>query len=107
MYVGSAVDLGRRLTSYYSYACLTRGAKTSIIYSSLLRNGYSNFSLVILEYCPREDVCSREQAYLDALSPDYNICKIAGSTVGRKASGETKSKMSFAAPPPLTNYSYS
>lgn len=91
--MGSAVDLGRRLRSYYSYSVLRR-LHRSIIYQALLRHGYSPFSLLILEYCSSEDVRSREQYYLDSLAPEYNICKIAGVTTGRQASIETRQKMS-------------
>ena len=51
----------------------------SIIYRALLKNGYSNFSLEILEYCSPENVILREQYYMDLLKPDYNILKTAGS----------------------------
>jgi group I intron endonuclease len=37
----------------------------------------------------------REQYYLDLLKPEYNICKIAGSTLGFKHSELTKAKMSI------------
>ena len=56
------------------------------IYRGLLKYGYSNFSLEILEYCNPSEVFSREQYYLDLLNPDYNILKIAGSHLGFKHS---------------------
>jgi group I intron endonuclease len=44
---------------------------------ALLKNGFSNFRLEILEYCSCEDVLKREQYYLDLYKPHYNIATIA------------------------------
>jgi len=63
---------------------------TSIIYNSLLKYGYSSFSLDILEYCEPSVVIAREQYYIDNLKPVYNIFNKAGSRLGTKQSEETK-----------------
>jgi group I intron endonuclease len=55
--------------------------------------GYSNFSLEILENCEPENAIKREQYFLDLLNPEYNILKTAGSSLGRKHSVEAKAKM--------------
>jgi hypothetical protein len=68
-----------------------------MIFRSLLKNGYSNFSLNILEYCSPEKAIEREQYYLDFLKPEYNILKKAGSSLGRKHSDEAKEKMKLKA----------
>jgi NUMOD1 domain len=60
---------------------------------ALLKYGFSNFSLEILEYCNSEDTLKREQYYLDFLKPEYNIVGIAGSTLGYKHSEESLKKM--------------
>jgi hypothetical protein len=60
----------------------------------LLKNGYSNFKLEILEYCKKEDLLIREQYYIDRLKPDYNILKKADSSLGFKHSEEAKIIMS-------------
>jgi group I intron endonuclease len=62
----------------------------------LLKNGYSNFSLEILEYCEPSEAVVREQYYLDLLHPQYNILKFSGSLRGFKHSEETKAKLSAA-----------
>jgi group I intron endonuclease len=36
----------------------------------------------ILEFCDRSDAISREQYYIDLCKPEYNILKIAGSSLG-------------------------
>jgi group I intron endonuclease len=61
----------------------------------LLKYGYSNFSLYILEYCESDVLIKREQYYIDKLKPHYNICKTAGSTFGKKHSMQTRNKLSM------------
>ena len=67
-----------------------------IISRALIKYGYSNFSLTILEYCDKSELLKREQYYLDKLGPKYNILKIAGSSLGYTLSEETKAKISKA-----------
>lgn len=74
-YIGSSVNLGNRFSSYFTYNWIASQAKYSIICKSLLKYGYSEFSLEILEYCNQEDTIEREQFYLDSLNPEYNILK--------------------------------
>lgn len=93
-YIGSAQDLTRRFMQYYSDKYLT---KTSLlIHKALLKNTHDKFSLYILEYCNIKDLIEREQYYIDLLTPQYNILKIAGSTLGFKHTEETLVKMSEA-----------
>lgn len=87
-YIGSSVDLGRRFTSYYSFKHIDRW-KTHIICKALIKYGYSNFQLAILEYCAPEKCIEREQCYFDKLNPEYNILKTAGWSLGFKHSEET------------------
>jgi group I intron endonuclease len=78
------------------------------INKALLKYDYSGFQLEILEYCEPSDVILREQHYIDLLAPEYNILKIAGSSLGFKHSDVAKAKISLAksgekhhfAPPP-------
>ena len=97
-YVGSAVDLTKRLRQYYSPGFLKKELNngTSIIYRALLKYGYSNFSLVILEYCDILGVIEREQYYIDSLNPTYNICKLAKSSQGRVTTDLTWIKLEAA-----------
>jgi len=103
-YVGSAIDLSKRLSNYYSIGYLTRYSN-SIICNALYHHGYSKFSLTILEYIDisnlskleaKKLILEREQFYIDTLKPDYNILKIAGNLLGFKHSKEALSKMSLA-----------
>jgi group I intron endonuclease len=73
-YVGSSIDLAGRLSIYYSLSSLKREGKGSIIIRrALLKYGYYNFSLEILEYCEIDVLIAREQYYIDLLKPEYNI----------------------------------
>ncbi len=95
-YIGSSTNLGKRMSGYFSILNLKAEVKRSrsIIYRSLIKYGYSNFSLEILEYCEPSIVVLREQHFLDLLKPAYNILKFAGSSLGFKHSLETKAKIS-------------
>ncbi len=74
-YVGSSVDLSKRLYRYYSLAHIIAQSEFSLICKALVKYGYSTFSFEILEFCDRKDVLVREQYYIDLLEPEYNILK--------------------------------
>lgn len=90
-YIGSSTNITKRLRKYYCINYLNNKIikDNSRIYRALLKHGYSNFNLEILEYCDKKDLINREQYYLDLLKPEYNICKIAGSMLGFKHSAKT------------------
>lgn len=109
-YIGSSANLTVRLYKYFSVTHLIK-YKTPI-HNALLKYGFKNFSLEILEYCEHGiDLVKREQYYFDLLKPEYNILKIAGSPLGfkhsektleffrndRKVSEETRTNLSLAA----------
>ena len=91
-YIGSSINLSGRFSQYYNIDYLANKHGKSHIRRSLLYNGYSLFSLEVLEYCAPEKVIEREQYYLDLLKPEYNILKTAGSLLGYKhpEGGKTK-----------------
>jgi len=95
-YIGSSSNLGERFYRYFNinYLIKTLVRTKSSIYSSLLKNGYSNFKLEILEYCEKTDLLSREQYYIDKTNPAYNILLTAYSSLGFKHTEDTKNKMS-------------
>jgi group I intron endonuclease len=64
---------------------------------ALLKYGYSNFSLTILEYCEPSKCLEREGYYFKLLNTEYNIAKEPGAPFsGRTHSEETKQKISDA-----------
>jgi NADH-ubiquinone oxidoreductase chain 4 len=84
-YVGSSINLRRRLLGYFNVAYLRYSlTRQSKIYTSLLKYGYNSYSLYILEYCASDKVIEREQYYLDTLKPELNILPRAGSLYGYK-----------------------
>lgn len=96
IYVGQSVDLRKRFLNYFNLSYITRRNEL-IISRALLKYGYSNFSVTILEYCDISDLDVKEQHYFDTLNPQYNIQKIAGgSSKGLILSEETKNKISKA-----------
>jgi acetoacetate decarboxylase len=46
-----------------------------------------------LEYCDLENLINREQYYLDLLQPEYNVLKVAGSSLGFKHREESLAKV--------------
>lgn len=93
MYVGSSIDLHRRISSY-----MNEGKSHGIIGQALLKYGLVGFILVIF-LVPEATgplVLSLEQSVLDSCVCAYNISPTAGSPAGVKRSEETKSKMSAA-----------
>lgn len=93
IYVGQSIDLAKRFIKYFNLSYL-KNRETLVISRALIKYGYSNFSLEILEYCDIANLTEREQYYLDKLNPRYNTLKIAGSSSGHKLSEETKAKIS-------------
>jgi group I intron endonuclease len=85
--VGSGKDLAKRLAIYYKKSELIKYPRH--IHRALLKYGYANFRLEILEYC-NNDLIKKEQYYIDLLKPDYNILKKAYSLAGFKHSKESK-----------------
>ena len=85
-YIGSSVNLNRRIKCYLDPNYIKTYKHKSIVYSAILKYGLSAFRLEILEHCSKEEILKREQFYLDTLKPDYNILKLAGSSLGFKHS---------------------
>jgi group I intron endonuclease len=94
IYVGQSVDLSKRFRKYFSLSYI-ESRNELIISRALIKYGYSNFSLAILEYCNESELDIKEQYYFDTLNPQYNIQKISGgSSKGIILSKETKAKIS-------------
>lgn len=94
-YVGSSVNLSRRLKDYFNKSYLESELKknNSLIYKALLKYGYANFKLDILELCDSKFIIEKEQFYLDNLKLKYNTLKVARSLLGFKHSKISKEKM--------------
>lgn len=96
-YVGSSTNLSRRFGEYFNYNYISSPTRNkSIIYSSIISNGYFNFSIIILEYCEIKDTLNKEQFYIDVIGPTMNILQIAGNSLGYNHTEEAKAKISEA-----------
>ena len=95
IYIGQSKDLSKRFIKYFNLSYL-RDRNSLIISRALIKYGYSNFSLEILEYCDEAELLIREQYYFDKLNPKYNILKVAGSSLNYNHTKETKAKISEA-----------
>jgi excinuclease UvrABC nuclease subunit len=94
IYIGQSINISNRFKNYLNLSYLK--SKDSLIISrALIKYGYSNFSLTILEYCDKIDLRVREQYYFDKLNPKYNILKIARSSLNNKHSENIKLKMNI------------
>lgn len=93
IYIGQSVNISKRFRNYFNLSYIK--SKSSFIISiALIKYGYSNFSVTILEYCDKSDLIIREQYYFNKLNPQFNILKIVGSYQDFKHSEETKTKIS-------------
>lgn len=77
-YIGSSVDLRRRLLEYYNVNRLLN-EKSMPIYLALLKYGYHNFSLTILDLCDKDSLMNKEKYFFEVYSPEYNILNTPGS----------------------------
>lgn len=92
-YVGQSIYLSNRFKHYFNISYL-KSKDGFRISRAILKYGYSNFSITILEYCNKSDLLERELYYFYKLEPQYNVLKIAGSSLGFNHSEETKAKIS-------------
>lgn len=64
-YIGSSINLYRRFKSYFSLAHIASPRRSnSIINKALIKYGYSNFQLEIIEYCDSNACIKLEQHYM-------------------------------------------
>jgi group I intron endonuclease len=58
--------------------------------------GESAFAFEVLEECAPEQCIAKEQERIDAMDPEYNLCREAGSTMGRKCTETCREKHRIA-----------
>ena len=92
-YVGRSIDLGRRF-SYYFNQLIIKNAGYSLICRALVKYGYENFKLEILEFCTVDEIVQREQFWIDELKPTYNLVTVVDGKYTYRHTEESKEKMS-------------
>lgn len=98
-YIGSSVNLKRRMLEYFNINRLLR-MPSMTINNALLKYGYSNFSLSILAFCEIGDILIKEKYYFELLKPEYNVLREPGSPSrgkGWKHSTETIERIKLGA----------
>lgn len=83
IYIGSAVDMKRRAKEHLLK--LKQGTHVNrILQNHVNKYGIEDLDFSVVEDCSKEELVSKEQYWIDKLNPKFNICKIAGSTLGIK-----------------------
>jgi len=93
MYVGSARNFNHR---WYRHKRDLENKSHHNIHLQRVSDKYGQSNLIykILLVCSASHLIFYEQRAIDTLSPELNICKVAGNTFGVKPSEETLRKMS-------------
>ena len=111
-YIGSSLNLKRRLKEYLNPLYITRNLKkgNSAILKALLKYGPLKFNFKVLETVEarkrldlsiskseiKKIIVTKEQYYMDLIKPEYNLNPKAGSNFGRIFSEEIRKKMSLS-----------
>jgi len=99
LYIGSAIDIAQRFRTHKSCLKKNKHGNPKLQYS-WNKYGEENFNFQSEEIIEdKKDLISIEQQWLDILWNEinlFNICPIAGSSLGRKPYEETKKKTSLA-----------
>ena len=85
IYVGSAVNIKSRWSSHKA-ALKKQTHHGSYLQRAWNKYGAECFEFSVIELCEKEKLIEREQYYIDTLHPEYNMAKIAGSSLGIKRS---------------------
>jgi group I intron endonuclease len=95
-YVGSAVNFYKR-KSLHLRQLKKENHHSDYLQRAWTKYGEDNFEFIILEKVDKkEDLLIREQWWIDNSNSEYNVCKVAGSSLGVKRSDETKEKCRLA-----------
>jgi len=107
-YVGSSINLNRRLKEYLNILYITRNLEkgNSAILNAILKYGSVKFGIRILEIIEfdskhsksekKSTILNKEQYFINLIKPEYNINLTAGSNLGRIFSTKIRNKMSLA-----------
>lgn len=102
-YVGQTADFHKRWAQHYSALCLNRNKPSRYLQNVWNKHGEMNFFFEVLEIVGGNEnniehfklrLNSAEQYWIDRLQPNYNICPVAGTSLGCKQTEETNQKNS-------------
>lgn len=93
-YIGSAVNVKNRFSTHVS-ELNSHTHDNRHLQRAWDKYGKDKFKFELIEEIKEKELLlEREQFYIDNFNPDYNICRIAGNTAGRKFTEESKKKIS-------------
>ena len=97
MYIGSAINIEKRWKLHKYLFKLNKNSK--YLQREVNKYGEDNFIFKVIEYVEKEKLIEREQYWIDRYNSSeskngYNLCKIAGSSLGFKFSKESRKKLS-------------
>ena len=94
-YIGSSININKRWAEHINDLKADRHANR-YLQNAWNKYGQEYFEFNLLEECEsNKDLLIIEQRYLDS-NPEYNICKIAGNSLGVVFSDERKVKIGLA-----------
>nr|WP_244966028.1 GIY-YIG nuclease family protein [Pseudomonas zeshuii] len=95
-YIGSAKCFRLRWNSHR--AKLRKGNHhCSPLQNAWNKYGADAFEFEIIRFCDPCDLLTNEQIAIDLYSPEYNVCRIAGNTLGKVHSEEIRQKIRLKA----------
>lgn len=94
-YIGSAVNIRRRARLHVNELHAGKHPNNKLR-NSWGKYGPDAFSISVAELCDAAKLLATEQRYLDEEKPHYNLCPVAGSTLGLKWNAEAKQRAAVA-----------
>jgi group I intron endonuclease len=88
IYIGSAVNIRERWRIHRRE--FKKGKNSPKLQRHFNKYGESDLQYSVLLGCEKEDLIKTEQYFIDSYNPYFNICKIAGSSLGLKRSDKTR-----------------
>ncbi len=95
IYIGSAINITARKANHFKNLRDNKHCNTHL-QRAYNKYGKENFKFIIIEILEdKKTLIIREQYYIDLLTPQYNILKIAGSSLGYKQDKKVRDKISL------------
>jgi group I intron endonuclease len=83
VYIGSAGNIYQRFAEHRS-DLLTQSHGNPKLQRHYNKYGLADLRFSVITGCSRDTLIAYEQFYIDVLDPYFNICKTAGSNIGRE-----------------------
>ncbi len=93
VYIGSTVSIKRRWLSHLIYLRKNKHPNRKL-QRHYNKYGETDLKFFTLLECERDKLVRKEQCFMNIYKPWFNICKVAGSSLGRRTSNITKLKLS-------------